>query len=156
MLRRRAKPKLIDVRGTIMWNPASAQLVWSILLCVGIWTAAVSASAQTVLQQTVWGPNQQLAMGSFDCASKNIDLILVQGEVELVHPDDQPDSQPPQIFIKCDKLVFAENSKLKTRAALYIRAEKSISGAIDIHNTRGESGADAFHDPALYKPSKAA
>lgn len=112
--------------------------------------ATHAAFAQQPMSQRVWGPNAKLTIKELNCSSEKIDLILVQGEVELIHPDDKPDILPPQIFVRCDKMIFADKSKIKTRAELYILADTSISGSVDIENTRGQPGADGKDDPKIY------
>ncbi|WP_144063315.1 hypothetical protein [Caballeronia insecticola] len=115
----------------------------TLIFCFAIGTA----SSQNALVS--WGPEKSpYKIGSYDCKENNVQLILIQGTIELVHPDDKPGlSPPPEIFIDCDKIMFAPNSKVVTMAALYIRGETSIGGAINIENRRGAQGADGLFDP---------
>ena len=127
-----------------------------IVMLLGGSLPARTALAQQPMSQKIWGPQAKITLKELNCANEKVDLILVQGEVELIHPDDKPDILPPQIFIRCDKMIFADKSKIKTRAELYILADTSISGSVDIENTRALLGTDAKDDPKIYLVRKSA
>lgn len=125
---------------------------------VGLVLGPLPAAAQGVLKSVNWGPEgSPYKLMGYDCASNGVGTILIQGTIVLEHPEDAPDAPyAPEIFLHCDNFIFAKDSKVLVRAALYIRGEKSISGALDIENTRGVPGADAATDPAMYVRTKAA
>lgn len=119
---------------------------------------AAPSIAQTNMKSITWGPsNSPFKLPGYDCAKDGVGTILIQGTIELVHPDDTPErTSPPEIFLHCDNFIFEKGSKILVRAALYIRGERSILGAVDIENTRGIPGADAVGDPSWYAQTKAA
>lgn len=77
------------------------------------------------------------------CAQHNIGTLIISGDVELTHPKDTNDLQPaPQITIDCSKIIYEPDSTIKTRAALKITARESMSGMVNITNTRSTKGQD--------------
>jgi hypothetical protein len=125
---------------------------------VGLLLAPI-AHAQVGLNQITWGSERSpFKLKRFDCADEKtpVNLILIKGVIELIHPDDNndPGGEPPQIFIKCPHFIFEKDSKLITRAALYIRGEGSVSGVVTIENTRGLAGDDGKSDPKIYEVVK--
>jgi hypothetical protein len=135
-----------------MGNVRRAALVVALLACVG------SAWSQAPTATTTWGPEKSpFTLRDYDCSKDKVDLILIRGVIELIHPDDKPGNEPPQIAIKCQHFIFEKDSKLVTRAALYLRGEGSISGAVTIENTRGDiPGVSGVSDPQIYAVRKRA
>lgn len=111
-----------------------------LLVFVAVHFVACAADArQKILMLNAQGSPYRI--GQYDCVKEGFSKLVVDGVVELVHPDDLPDSASPEIFINCPNFEFLKGSKLRTRARLYVRGE-IIEGTVDIENTRGKNGAD--------------
>jgi len=125
----------------------------SVALLVG--TDAVPQAAPNAL--VTWGPEKSpLTFRFYDCAKDGIGSLYIKGTIELIHPDDKGGDTPaPEIVLKCDRLFFEKDSKLITKAALYVRGNLLISGAVDVENRRGAKGDDGPSDPNMYIVRKA-
>ncbi len=89
---------------------------------------------------------------AFDCANQEGKpaRIVVQGVVELQHPQDGADlPSPPEITIRCDGIFFEPGAKIRTRAALSVRAGRALGGVVAIESARGENGVDAPEIPLI-------
>jgi len=117
-----------------------------------------TSMAQTSLKTITWGPaGSPYKLTDYDCVKERVATIFIEGTLELVHPDDKPDKvSAPTIVLRCDNFVFGKNSKIRSRAVLYITGNRSISGAVDIENTRGLDGKNAVVESHLYIRTKAA
>lgn len=113
---------------------------------------------ETPLKTITWGPTgSPYKLKGYDCAKEGVNTVVIQGTLEFVHPDDTLSTAPaPEIYLHCDNFIFVKGSKILVKAALYVRGDRSISGAVDIENTRGVPGADAVADPRWYVRTKAA
>jgi len=124
---------------------------------VGLATHAATGAADSPHLKTTSLTTQAspYRMAQYDCAKERVNQVIIEGTVELVHPDDSPDVSPPEIRLTCQRFQFLKGSQLRTRARLYVHGSEVIEGAVDIVNTRGADGADARANPSIDAVSRA-
>lgn len=130
----------------------------AIVVALAVLGHAPASVAETPLKTITWGPTgSPYNLKGYDCAKEGVGTIFIQGTLELVHPDDKPGiAHVPEIYLHCENFIFVKDSKILVKAALYIRGDKTVSGAVNIENTRSVAGKDAVGAPSLYARTKAA
>jgi len=126
-------------------------------LFVVVWCSAsrLSAQAKVVTWSATTTPTQSFA--TFKCSEKGLDKIVVDGIIELKHPQDDPNADHPQrIAIECQTIEFRPGGEIRSISELDIRIFGTASGRIVLKNTRGTAGKLAVVVPENYQQRIAA
>lgn len=91
-----------------------------------------------------------MTISEFDCAASGVQLLLIDGIVDLRHPILDGEG-PPVITITCPLMRFAAKSEIRVNAPLKIKIFEEASGPIRIINTNGEKGIDAPQTPEIWE-----
>lgn len=136
-------------------------------MIVGLVTLCLSSTGQgnkllgqsaTNLQTITWSASDTpvITLTSIDCALKGSNKIVVDGVVELKHPQDTSDSpQAPVIKIRCQEMEFRPGAEIHSTAELDFQIRGTATGRIIIKGTRGSSGKDGEQLDANYEKRKA-
>lgn len=105
-------------------------------------------------KEVTWSGKKEIT--EFDCLSQGVDRIVVQGKLNLVHPEDTDVyNKPSKIRIICEEMHFNEGSELTSISTIDIRIDGTASGQILIKGTRGVKGDNGVTPPGHLSRRKA-
>jgi hypothetical protein len=127
--------------------------------CAALLLAVTSAAAPLWGQATppkavVWSAadSPALTFATFKCAEKGLDKIIIDGIIELKHPQEGDGADfPKKITVICQTIEFRPGAEIRSVSELDIRICGNATGRIVIKNTRGVNGKPAVVVPENYQ-----